>query len=482
MALKAPATIAVVGGGITGLAAAYELLHTAGDRVDVQLFEASDQLGGKLQTEKRKGFTLELGPDAFLSTKPSALQLCRELGLADELIGTNPDQRNVYILHGGQLEPLPDGLIMMAPTSVRGLLETPLLSWRGKLRTALEPLIPTSSGRSEESLRGFISRRFGPQLYERVLEPLMSGIYAGDGSRLSVQATFPMLPAFERRHGSVALGARMLGAQRQHLASAGAHVPRSLFLAPKNGFQSLVQALADRLEGAEVHLESPIRSILRDGQGYRIRTASGRTHTASAVVMATPAFAAASALSALDADLAAALQSIEYASTVTVNLAYRERDLSRQLDGYGYLVPQAEGRPALACTWTSTKFSHRAPSDKALLRVFFGRAGEGNWTEKSDSELLEEAYSELSITVGPVNDPLIHRIQRWPRSMPQYNVGHLERVAKIEAVAHEHPGLELAGAAYHGVGIPNCISSGRGAARAVLQGLAVPETIKQTAG
>ncbi len=482
MALTSRPAIVVVGGGISGLAAAYEIQQSAGEGVELHLFEAADRLGGKLQTEQQDGFILELGPDAFLSTKPAAVQLCRELGLEDELIGTHPELRAVYILTGGELHPLPDGMLMMAPASVRGLLQTPLLSWRGKLRAALEPLIRPTSGRSEESQRHFMSRRFGSELYEQVLEPLMSGIYAGDGSRLSVQATFPMLPAAESQHGSVALGARALRAQREQFKSVGARVPRSLFLAPKDGFSALVRALTDRLGGTEVHTGSRVLAIERDGAGYRIHAEGGGPYSASAVVLATPSFAAASALRGLDVELASALEAIEYASTVTVNLAYRQRDLTRPLDGHGYLVPRAEGRPALGCTWTSTKFAHRAPSDRALVRLFFGRAGEEDWTETSDADLLHEARAELSATMGPVGDPLLGQIQRWPRSMPQYNVGHLKRVANIEALVNKHTGLALAGAAYHGVGIPDCISSGRGAARAVLEGLAIPRATTPTTG
>lgn len=469
-------TVAVVGGGIAGLAATYELLHGDAEPVDALLLEASDRLGGKIRTEHRDRFILELGPDSFLSTKPAALELCRELGIKDQLIGTNPDRRTIYLLHEGELVALPSGLTMMAPTNMRELFMTPLLSWRGKLRAAMEPFKPARKRTSDESIEAFISRRFGSELYEGMLEPLMTGIYAGDGARLSLQATFPQLKQWERDLGSVTAGARRLRARRRAAPDGASGPPPSLFLAPKDGLEQLVQALTDQFDRAHVHMNTMISSIHKHAQGYELRTADDRSYVIDGVILAAPSFASADILQDMDPDLATRLNEIEYASTVTVNLGYRAPSPSRALDGYGYLIPRAEGRPALACTITSTKYPDRAPEDGILVRLFLGRAGEGDWVERSDEDLVAAALSEVSATLGMEDAPHLTLVQRWPRGMPQYNVGHLSRIGRIEALAEKHHALELAGAAYDGIGIPDCIASGRAAARTVLAAVQVPSS------
>jgi oxygen-dependent protoporphyrinogen oxidase len=457
---------AIIGGGIAGLAAAYELSNAPGESADIFLFESSGRLGGNIETEARGDLLLELGPDAFLTTKPWAVELCGELGIGDQLIGTNPEKRDVYILHNNRLEKLPEGLIMMVPTSFSALATTPLLSPAGKFRAGLELLLPAGREHGPESIEGFVVRRFGRELYNHIVEPMMSGIYAGDGRRLSIEATFPLLSNWERELGSVARGALRL--RNTRLASSfNGKTRKSLFSTPRDGMQALVNSLESLLldRGVRISVSSPIRSVIKTKTGYTLTYQDNELLVVDGLVLATPAYVTAELLSGLDPSLAAMLKRIEYASTVTVNLAFEDDRVAQMLTGYGYVIPACEGRLPLACTWTSTKFDHRAPAGTALLRVFLGRAGQGWVLEQSDDFLLEQARQEVAWTLGITSEPDLVRVKRWPRAMPQYNVGHLDLIDQIESATAAHPGVQLAGAAYHGIGIPDCIHSGREAAR-----------------
>jgi protoporphyrinogen/coproporphyrinogen III oxidase len=474
----------VIGGGISGLAAAYYAARQANEQgrpLQLTVLESAGQWGGKILTERipHDGgqFVVEGGPDTFLASKPWGLALCRELGLEDRLHGTNPQQKNTYVLHRGQLQPLPDGLALMIPTDVPSILRSRLVSWPGKVRMGLDFLLPARNGHADESLGGFVSRRLGREAYENLIEPLMSGIYAGDGDALSLQSTFPYLHDLESTHGSLARGAL---AMRRQMAARGAAArgSRSAFLTPTTGLAELVERLVERLSagGADLRLNVPAAAVSHHPQGgsWTVTLDSGQALAAEALVLAAPAFAAGDLLEGLDPPLAAALRSIPYASTATVSLAYRQEDLGRPLDGYGYVIPRRERRRALACTWTSTKFPHRAPAGYALLRVFVGRAGqEIPWGQ---DELLALARQELALTLGIQAAPLLWRVQAWPRAMPQYNLGHPEKLARIEAALAAHPGLALAGNGYRGIGIPDCIHSGQQAAEKALAASQPAET------
>ncbi|MBF8257325.1 MAG: protoporphyrinogen oxidase [Anaerolineales bacterium] len=459
----------VVGGGIAGLSAAYtlqKLAREAGRVVRLSVFEASGRWGGKIQTDRTNGFVIEAGPDTFVSTKPWGVALCRELGLEDRLQGADMERRKVFVLTGGRLVELPEGLAMMVPSRVAPMIRTPLLSPLGKLRLALDWFLPPRREDGDESLGGFISRRLGRQAYERLIEPLMSGIYAGDGDRLSLLSTFPYLREWERRHGSLARGA--LRSAPSSRGPAHSRRQRSIFLTPTGGLDEIVEALVTRLSGADLRLAAAVQHIDRAPGGYRLTAASGAMFEAEAVVIAAPAFAAAQMLSDLDPLLAEQLRQIEYVSTATVSLAFRESELPRPLDGHGYVIPRVEGRRALACTWTSTKFPHRAPAGHALLRVFIGRAGQMDDPDLDEGSLIEIARQELAETLQIQATPVLVRVARWPRSMPQYNLGHPERLRAIAERLDSLPGLRLAGAAYGGIGIPDCIRSGEQAAVEVL--------------
>jgi protoporphyrinogen/coproporphyrinogen III oxidase len=465
--------IIVVGGGIAGLSAAYSVVEKArlsNAPVRVTVVEAEPRWGGKILTEQVEGFVIEGGPDTFLATKPWGVELCRKLGLGDRLHGTNLKQRNTYVMRGGKLVPLPDGLTMMIPSRFGPMIKTRLLSWPQKTRMGLDFFLPPGAPDGDESLGTFVTRRLGRAAYERLIEPLMSGIYAGDGDLLSLQSTFPYLRELELKHGGLIKGAL---AARRRMAANGHPRPgsRSIFLTPTTGLDELTKALVEYLEEGEATLLAgiPAANIVKLDRGYRIEMEKGSDLQAEALILAAPAFASGALLANLDQNLSAELKSIEYTSTATMSLAFRKEDIPRPLDGYGYVIPRCEGRKALACTWTSTKFPHRAPEGHALLRVFAGRAGQEQDIEWDKANLLALAREELSHTLGITAQPLLARVFRWEQAMPQYNLGHTERLARIETALSRWQGLYLAGNGYRGIGIPDCIHSGEIAAEKALQ-------------
>lgn len=463
--------IVIVGGGIAGLSAAYYASrNTHYDQVTV--IESSDHWGGKITTDRAAfddgHFIIEGGPDTFLATKPWGVALCKELGLGDRLHGTNPHKKNTYVLNKGRLLPLPDGLAMMIPTNVQAILKSRLVSWFSKARMGLDFIIPAKSISEDESLGTFVSRRLGREAYENLIEPLMSGIYAGDGDQLSLASTFPYLRDLEVKYGSLARGALQMRKQSNGKAVQGS---RSAFLTPTTGLAEIVEALVEslRLKGAGLHLNTSAISVSRnlELETWNVVLDTGETLTADGLILATPAFASGKLLASIDPALASVLQSIDYASTATVSLAYRQSDLPRDLDGYGYVIPRREGRKALACTWTSTKFPHRAPEGYALIRVFVGRAGQDiPWHE---SELLELAKEELQLTLGITAEPLLNRVFMFDKAMPQYNLGHPEKLKQIDTALQKYSGLALAGNGYRGIGIPDCIRSGELAVNKVME-------------
>jgi oxygen-dependent protoporphyrinogen oxidase len=467
--------VVIIGGGIAGLAAAYYLQKEAVEneaRLDLTLLEADESWGGKIATERVDGFVVEGGPDTFLRTKPWAVTLCRELGLEQRLHGTNPHQKNTYVLRDGALHPLPEGLTMMIPTEIGSMARTSLLSWPEKVRMGLDFLMPAKSLDGDESLGDFVSRRLGRAAYEILIEPLMSGIYAGDGDLLSLQATFPYLREMELAHGGLVRGALAARRKRANAQTAPAS-NRSIFLTPTTGLAELVEALVERLleNGADLRLETRavrVDSGSEEEAGYLVQIAGGDTIPADGVVLATPAFISGELLKDLDAVLSAELREIPYVSTATVSLGYKIEDLPGALDGYGYVIPRREGRKALACTWTSTKFPHRAPEGYALLRVFIGRAGQEEQVPWDEEGLLEIAREELRLTLGITAEAVLQRVYIWERAMPQYNLGHPKRMERIEARLERWPGLRLAGNGYYGIGIPDCIHSGELAAEKII--------------
>ncbi|MCA9876774.1 MAG: protoporphyrinogen oxidase [Thermomicrobiales bacterium] len=453
--------VVIIGGGITGLAAAHRLT-TYLPQARVTLLEQDARLGGKIITERREGFLIEGGPEALLTVKPAGA-LCADLGLGPALQAPRPESRRSYILRDGQLQPLPDGLGNLTPTQIWPLVTTPIISPLGKLRMGLDLVLPRRRDPGDESLAHFIERRLGREAYAWLVNPLVGGIYAADGHRLSLAATFPHLRRLEQEHGGMIRGT--LAARRQAPPAKGGGRPAP-FQAPRGGLSELVDALAARLRAADVRVEtaSAASAVRRRGQGYAVSRASGETEWADAVICAAPAPAAATLLAGLDPRLTEHLRAIPHASVTTLALAYPRQAIPHPLAGSGYLTPRAERRPVRACTWVSAKWAGRAPEDASLLRVSFGGAGQSEISDASDDDLLRLAREEVRAVLGVTAPPRFTRVFRWPQAMPQYEVGHLERLSGIDACLDDSPNLALAGNAYRGVGVADCLQSGEQAA------------------
>ncbi len=461
----------IVGGGIAGLSAAFyadQIARAAGKRPNITVLERGSRWGGMLWTEWTQGFVIEASADAILARKPWALALCEELGLMDQLISTRPDTRETYILKGGRLHAIPKGLYRLLPTSLPGVLESRLFSWRAKLRLGLDWVMPVRAETEDESLRDFFVRRLGCEIYDYLLEPLLSGVYGGDGARLSLDATFPFFRQLEREFGGLLRGVRSL--QKAELnGGALAKTGRSRFMAPRRGMRALIEALIARLAKSDVALclNSGVERIEWAGSQYRVILETGKTMLANAVVLAVPAYAGARLLRSMAPALADELDQIAYAPAGVVSLAYQERDLPGPLNGYGYVIPRVESRAALACTWTSSKWTGRAPAGAVLLRVYFG--GAVLEARPAVEDLIALARDELADTMGIHAEPLLTRANHWERGMPQYSLGHLALLQRIEELLSKFPNLALAGSAYRGVGLPDCVLSGKQAARLVAE-------------
>lgn len=446
----------VIGGGITGLSAALRLRDAQGPG-NVVLLEASDRLGGKIRTERQDGFVIEAGPDSFLASKTGGLALCRELGLDQRLTSTRPARRRAFVKRRGRLYPLPAGFSGLVPVRVLPLLTSGTISFRGGVRAALEVLVPRREGEGDESVGAFVRRRFGREAYEHLIEPLLSGIYAGDGDTLSLQSTFPQLRAMERTHGSVI---RAMLASSRHPASVAGFVTLPL------GLTELVDALRARLEGLTIKTNEPVHHVQRTTFGYEVVLSNGDRLESRSVVLAAPADRASRILAGLDDELARLLRAIPHVSTAIVTLAFRRDDLKRIPAGHGYVSPRVEGGSVVACSISSHKFDGRASHDALLLRCFLGRAGADEVAAMPDATLLQIVRAELSAVFGIDAPPILSRVVRWPAGLPQYTLGHAERLAGIEERLRSFAGLQLAGASYHGIGIPDCIVSGFAAAGA----------------
>ena len=451
--------VLVVGGGIAGLAAADRVAGLRG-RESVRLLEGAPRLGGKILTERVDGFVLEGGPDCFLASKPAGITLCRHLGIEDGLHGTDPRFKRSYVKRDGRLHELPDGITGLVPSRIGPLMSTRLLSVRGRARAALELFVPPRRDGDDESIAQFASRRFGREAYDWLIEPLLGGIFAGDGATLSLAATFPQLRDAERRDGAIL---RLMLRQRlRGPAAPGAARPLG-FVTPAGGLGELVAALRARLDG-RLATHARVTTVMREDGSWRVGLADGRSLTARSVILAVPAFAAAELLERTDAVLATELRGIPFASTATVSVAFPAEAIRQPFPGYGYVSPRAEGDSVVACTWTSNKFRARVPADGVLLRFFVGRAGHADVMGLDDEALKALVRRELAAVHGIVAEPALWRIYRWPSGMPQYTIGHRERTSRIARRVEALPGLALAGASYDGVGLPDCIASGWAAA------------------
>ena len=466
--------IAIIGGGIAGMAAAYELekARAAGASVQYALYEERPRLGGSLASEIVGGAVLERGPDSFLTEKPAATELCRELGLGADLLPSNDANRKTYIVVRNQLVALPDGLLFLVPTKLVPTALTRLFSVRTKVRMALELMHPPRPAGHDESVAALVERHFGQEAVDRLADPLLSGIYGGDAAQLSAQTVLPRMVEMETKYGSLTRG--MLAAHRKMRAmtknSNGLkRQAPPIFTALRGGMQQLVDSLGARFDPASIHTSTPVRAIRKSADGWVIEVA-GSSASYDALIMAAPAWAAGALLAPVDPALGSELGSIPYSSSITVNLIYDESRIGPLPEGFGFLVPVVEGRAMLACTFVHRKFLGRTPPGKVVFRAFLGGMNREAMLAESDASLIATVRREMSEILGAKAlassiDPEHAQVSRWRRAMAQYSVGHKERMQRINSHVGALPGLRVAGNAYDGIGVPDCIRLGRQAAR-----------------
>ena len=460
--------IAIIGGGISGLSAAYALeeKRRAGLEVQYVLYEASARFGGVLVTDRVDGCILEAGPDSFLTEKPWATDLCAKLGLAGQLIGSNDADRKTYILVRGKLVEMPDGLMFMVPTKLAPTIFSPLFSTQTKLRMAQEWFHPPHKANGDETVAAFVERHYGPEMVDRLADPLLSGVYGGEASQLSVRAVLPRFAEMEAKYGS--LGRAMLAARSA--ARKAKTPPRPLFTSLENGMQQMVDALVAVLDADALNAGATVQAVAPEA-GSWVVSAGLQSDEFDAVILALPTKAAANLLQRCGPQLAAELGAIEYSSSVTVALGYDKQVRDSLPPGFGFLVPRSEGKRMLAATFVHNKFPHRAPEDRAILRCFLGGARGEQMLALSEEEILSIVREELDQILQLRAEPLFTRVFKWRGAMAQYGVGHLERLERIEALRQKLPGLALAGNGYSGIGVPDCVRSGTAAVDTTLHAL-----------
>jgi oxygen-dependent protoporphyrinogen oxidase len=457
--------IAIIGGGISGLAAAFALEeHRRTGAAEYTLYESSPHFGGVLRTERIQDCIVEAGPDSFITEKPWAADLCRTLGLGDQLIGSNDADRKTYILVRGQLIPIPDGLMFMVPTKILPTGVSPLFSLTTKLRMAQELFHPPRAAEVDESVASLVERHYGVEMVDRLAEPLLSGVYGGEAASLSVRAVLPRFAEMERTHGS--LGRAMLAARKKMPRPANTPAP-PLFTSLKNGMQQLAETLVPRLNPSSLVTNHPAQAIQLEAGGWTVSAGLKSDHF-DAVILALPTHATAKLLAICSPELSAELAAIAYSSSITVGLGY-DREVRQSLPpGFGFLVPRSEAKRLLAATFVHNKFPHRAPENRALLRCFFAGSNAENIWQFSDDAIIAVVRNELQQILSLRAEPLFARVYKWKSAMAQYGVGHLERLDRIERLRRQLPKLALAGNGYRGIGVPDCIRSGQDAAKQVL--------------
>ena len=461
--MNRPLRVAIVGGGVSGLTVAYRLEqaneNSPGDReqLEIDLFESSERLGGKIHSVRVDEMLMEMGAESFLSRKQAGVELCKELGLLETMRGTRPENKKTFVWQDGKMHRLPSGLTGFVPGNIKSLFSTSLLSLSGKLRVAADLFIPASRSTEDESLESFITRRLGRQAYRRLIQPLLCGIYAGDGNQLSVQATYPELRGLEKKFGSVIRGLRKRQQAQKKSATNQQTEPLPPFVTFKGGMSELIEALQSKLQRTRIELSQQVQSAVRVGEKWSLDFQSGDSREYDAVVLTCPAFAAAEIIGSAAPDLAQQLNRIPHVSTAAINLWYAADEMEHSLDGYGFVVPADEQDGVTAVTWTSPKHYDRCPEGRKLIRAYLGRAGAEVGSETSDDEIFAIAKREIKRFMKVQVSPLDYRIQRWPAGAPQYALGHPEILLGIDSQLENLGGLFLTGASYRGVGIPDCI-------------------------
>ena len=466
--------VAIIGGGISGLSAAYALeeKRRTGVEVEYVLYEASPRFGGVLVTEHVDGCLIEAGPDSFLTEKPWASDLCRKLGFGDQLIGSNDADRKTYIVVRGKLIEMPDGLMFMVPTKLAPTLLSPLFSAQTKLRMAQEWFHPPHQAKGDETVAAFVERHYGPEMVDRLADPLLSGVYGGEASQLSVRAVLPRFAEMEAKYGSLG---RALLAARAAMASSAKGQPRPLFTSLKDGMQQMVDALVGVLDATLLNPGVVVQAVSPEAGGWVV-SAGLQSDQFDALIVALPTHGAARLLQRSGPELASELAGIDYSSSVTVALGFDKQVRASLPPGFGFLVPRSEGKRMLAATFVHNKFPHRAPDDRAIVRCFLGGARGEQMLALPEDEILRIVREELDQILHLKVEPLFARVFKWKGAMAQYGVGHLERLQRIEALRQKLPGLALAGNGYSGIGVPDCVRSGSSAVETTLHALGLVAT------
>ncbi len=467
--------IAIIGGGTSGLSAAITLerARQQGAELEYVIFEAAPRLGGVLVTERIDDCLVEAGPDSFLTEKSWGLDFMRSLGLGDQLIGSNDPDRITYILVKGRLVPIPDGLMFMVPTRIAPIISTGLFSFGAKLRFAREYFQkPNSRPVGDETVAEMVERHFGPEMVERLADPLLAGVYGGAAADLSAAAVLPRFVEMEKRYGSLSRGMLQARKQREQAVRAGASgarvAPRPLFTSLKNGMQQLVDTIVPQLAPEAARTGNIVVALGRQGDKWMVAPEQGSPEEFDAVIMALPANAAGRLMERISAPLAEELQQVPYSSSMVVVCGYDKCDLASAPPGFGFLVPRSEGRRILACTFVHVKFPHRAPPGRGLVRCFIGGWGNESVLDTPDDQVLADVAKDLREIAGIIAPPRFARVYRWRGAMAQYVRGHLARMQRIEELRRAIPGLELAGNAYRGIGVPDCIATGQAAAQSLI--------------
>ena len=476
-----PKRIAVIGGGITGLAAAHHLLELSSPDapVSVSLFEATDRLGGVAGTTRVGEYLVETGADNFITNKPAAVKLCERLSIADQLLKTEAKYRGSLVLKDGRPVPVPEGFMLLSPAKIWPVLKSPIFSWAGKLRMGLELFVPRRTETTDESLADFVRRRLGREALDRLIQPLVGGIYTSDPERLSLQATLPRFIDMERQHGSLIRASRLQAAResRQSNEFSGSGARYSLFATPRDGMSVIFDALRQKIESqGKLVCNARVMRLESLAEGQMRVHFEDRYEDFNRIVLAMPAFRQAALLETLQrddlADLCRELRSIEYASTAIVVSGHRLEDVQHPLDSFGLVIPAIERRRVLAISFSSRKFVGRAPEGRVILRTFVGGAMQPEELLNSDAQIEQIVTDELRSILGVTGTPDFMRVVRHNESMPQYYIGHLDRVAKIRTLSQQLPGIVLAGNAFQGVGLPDCIENAEAAAERCLGAIA----------
>ena len=454
--------IAIVGGGISALACAVDLKEKG---FDFTLFEKEDSAVGKLLTEKIGSLTIEGGPDSYLPEKVWSVQLIKKVGLAGEMLCSNDEHKGTFIYSGGRLHPLPEGVMLMVPTMIMPLVKSRLISWPGKIRMGMELFIPPGKDLKDESLAEFVTRRLGRECLEKIAEPLVAGIHTSNPDNMSVLATFPRFVEMERKSGSLIKS--MVAAMKKMPPQNSSGPKMTYFMSLKGGMQELVRGCVSFIGEERVKTGTAVVSVVKRDSRYRLTFGDGSTADFDAVVLATPSYVTKDILKSADEELCGRLSAIEWSSSATISLAFRKDDIKKSLPGFGFIVPRVENRRINACTWSSVKWSHRAPEDTLLIRSFVGGGHHEELVSLSDTELVNIVLEELREIIGLTAEPVFSKVYRWFKGMPKYTVGHLERIAAIDEKLKEHKGLFLIGCSYRGIGMGDCVKSGFDAAAAI---------------